>query len=55
MQHLLLGMHDIGFFADIQYSDILQLIWPIIFLLLIFLLLIYFSPHSNAEIIKSLR
>ncbi len=24
------GMHDMGFFANIQYADILQLIWPII-------------------------
>ncbi len=23
-------MHDIGFFADIQYANILQLIWPVI-------------------------
>ncbi len=25
-----LGMHDIGYFADIRYADILQLIWPTI-------------------------
>ncbi len=29
-QCCILGMHDIGFSADIRYCDILQLIWPII-------------------------
>ncbi len=27
---LCVGMHNIGFFADIRYADVLQLIWPII-------------------------
>lgn len=26
---IILGMHDIGFFPDIQYADIQQHIWPI--------------------------
>ncbi len=44
-------MHDIGFFADIQYADILRLIWLIsdtdtdIY--------VYFSSHLIAEIIRS--
>ncbi len=30
LQRLKVGMHDIGIFANIQYANILQLIWPII-------------------------
>ncbi len=47
---LKVGMHDNGFFANIQYADILQLIWPInnkpIYMY-------SFFPHLIAEI-KSL-
>ncbi len=41
-------MHEIGFVANIQYADILQIIWPIIDTD------IFFSPHLIVEIIESL-
>ncbi len=45
-------MHNIGFFADIRYDNILQLIWPIIDTDAD--IYVNFSPHLFAEIIKSL-
>ncbi len=45
-------MHDIEFFADIRYSDILQLILPIIYTNNN--LYLHFFPHLIAEIVKSL-
>ncbi len=52
------GMRDTGFFANIQYVDILQLIWPIINTNTntntnIFMYMCNFSAHLIAEIIKS--
>ncbi len=38
------GMHDIGFFADIQYADILQLIWLIIDTYIMYMYI--FSPPN---------
>ncbi len=40
---LFLGMHDIGFFANIQY-DTLQLIWPEIDADTV--MYVYFFPHN---------
>ncbi len=38
-------MHDFGFFADIQYADNLQLIWPIIDTDIY----VYFLPTPNCR------
>ncbi len=54
------GMRDPGFFANIRYVDILQLIWPIINtdtntnICIFFMYMCNFSAHLIAEIIKSL-
>ncbi len=45
--YYVLGMHGIGFFADSQYADILQLIWPVINTNTY--IYVYFSPTPNCR------
>ncbi len=45
-------MHNVGFFAAIQYADILLLIWPLIDTSTD--KYVYFFPHLVKEISKSL-
>ncbi len=49
----LAGMHNVGFFADILYADILQLIWPLINAHRYGIYVYMFSLHLIAEIISS--